>query len=394
MMPHPSFRPVDRCTVCGGRSLGRAVELPNLPLTGLFHERPEEGARFDQSLLLCLACGHGMAGIQVHPDLLYGHDYAFRTSGSATAVRGTTFFLDSLDQALPGASWSAVLDWGCNDLHLLSRFEGRARLRMGVDPIWRGREAEAPAGMVVRGGRLEELDPEHDLPAVPDLLVCRHTLEHIPDPVAALSSLAAAMKPGSCVAVEVPGFDALVERLRFDHVFHQHVQYFGRASLRRLFGSLGFHPVAEAEHVHDWGSLWTLFRKGEGDALGTVARWGIREVQARYSTFRKHLAVSRESLELLASEGRVFGYGAAQMLPVLAHHLGDDLGSLTAILDDDPAKDGWFIGSLPPPIRASSTFGDLGSDAVLLTALDNAQPILQRLLRERPRSILIPLPIL
>ena len=38
---------------------------------------------------------------------------------------------------------------------------------------------------------------------------------------------------------EVPGFDNLIERMRFDQVFHQHAQYFSLHSFLRLLDLVG-----------------------------------------------------------------------------------------------------------------------------------------------------------
>ena len=82
------------------------------------------------------------------------------------------------------------------------------------------------------------------------------------------------------------------------------------------------------------------------------------------------------------------------MLPVLAYHIGNDLGCLTAVLDDDLDKDALSYWNLPVKIMLSSRAQDISEASVLITAIDNAQPILKKLLVNRPRHIIYPFSII
>jgi len=191
---------------------------------------------------------------------------------------------------------------------------------------------------------------------------------------------------------EVPGFDALVRKLRFDQVFHQHLQYFSLASFQRLLGELQAAYVSHRENYHDWGAMAVAFRKSgkpDGRREPNPAMANVIEIRERYALFQRHMSAVDDLLESLR-ETKVYGYGAAQMVPALAYHLGNDMEFLAAIVDDDPSRDGWYYQNLPPPIRHTSKIPDLDSATVLVTAVDNIQPILTKLLAHRPRHIVTP----
>ena len=109
--------------------------------------------------------------------------------------------------------------------------------------------------------------------------------------------------------------------------------------------------------------------------------------------FECQMATVRETLAALDGS-RIYGYGAAQMLPVLAYHIGNNLDCLTAVLDDDPDKDGLGYWNLPVKIMPSSRAEDISEASVLITAVDNAQPILKKLLTNRPKHIIYPFNII
>lgn len=390
-------RTATRCAVCAGGDLAVALDLPALPLTGIYcREAPAQPIPSpDQRLLLCAACGHGQLAWQVAPRVLYGESYSFRTSVSSTARQGTSFFLSALEEMASGQRFRCALDLGCNDLYLLEQLAGRAERRVGIDPLWAGREDQGDdPSIAVVGAAVEDVDLATALPAPPDLVVCRHTVEHIAEPRAVLRQLLDAAADDALFLFEVPGFEALVRRLRFDQVFHQHLQYFSLASFRRLLAEVGAAYAGHWENYHDWGALLVAFRKRGGPPDGAEQPpFDLAAVRARYAIFRRQLATANDVLRAL--DGRlVYGYGAAQMLPVLAYHLGNDLAALAAVLDDDPAKDGLRWANLPVAIRHAGGVADLESASVLLTAVDNAKPILTKLLARRPRHIVYPLHVI
>jgi hypothetical protein len=82
------------------------------------------------------------------------------------------------------------------------------------------------------------------------------------------------------------------------------------------------------------------------------------------------------------------------MLPVLAYHLKSDLSFLECVLDDDPVKNGWHYENLPLAIRPPEDAHEWMDASVMITAPDNAQPILKKLLDFRPKNIIYPLPMI
>lgn len=386
----------ERCAVCGG-GLEIAIDLPGLPLTETYCREPVESPlpAIDQRLMFCPDCGHGQLETQISPTVLYGSNYCFRTSASATARKGTQFFLSVLDEVAPGRRFRCVLDLGCNDLFLLSQLKERAGIRIGIDPVWRGRESEREDPAIhLYGSNIEDV-PMSMLPEKPDLVVCRHTLEHIADPTAVLNLLMEAAAPDALFVFEVPGFDGLISRYRFDQVFHQHLQYFSLASFMRLLETVGADFLMHRENFHDWGAMAVAFtRSAPGKVIGRNAlQPTLANITRRYELFRQQMAATSALLANLGGT-RIYGYGAAQMLPVLGYHMRTDFHQLAAVLDDDPEKDGIGYWNLPVKVMPSSRAKDISEAAVLITAVDNVQPIMTKLLANRPRHIICPFHII
>ncbi len=382
------------CFVCG-TPCEPAIDLPSLPLTdtyGVFGQKrvqaPASG--IDQQLLSCPECGHGQLATIVPPDGLYTAEYSFRTAASQTASAGTDFFLDFLDQVAAGRQFQCALDVGCNDLHLLRRLKDRTRHGVGIDPIWAGREDQCPdSHIIVCGALAEQANLATLLPVPADLIVARHTMEHIHRPVDTIRLLLAHSSPDVLIIIEVPGFDTLVRRRRYDQVFHQHVQYYSRSSLTQLVHECGGEVAATAENYHNWGAMLVAMRRAAGrPAPAPRPAPSVRAIIDGFRRFRDDIADVEPFVISLG--GPIYGYGAAQMLPVLGYHMRTDFSFLEAIIDDDPSKDGMGYWNLPVRIAQRSPAIDLSDATVLITAADNAAPILRRLLQDRPKHIVTP----
>ncbi len=388
------------CAVCGGNGLEVVIELPGLPLTDTYCREPVKDpvGGIDQQLLICNKCHHAQLAKRVNPAVLYGENYNFRTSASETARRGTGFFLSMLDDITGKRRFSCVLDVGCNDLYLLKQLQNRCDVRVGIDPLWASKENQRDDNSIILiGAAIEDVDLNSVLDAPAELVVCRHTLEHIYEPREVLQRLFTATAENALFLFEVPGFDALVRRLRFDQIFHQHLQYFSLASFQRLVKDVGGVYIGHRENYHDWGAMVVAFAK-QRDCKGPGVRntsdiFGVPAIRKRYAAFRRQASGTNNVLKMF--EGTtVYGYGAAQMLPVLSYHLNNDLSALKAILDDDMSKDGLHYSNLPVTVRHTGIATDIDTASVFITAVDNAGAIMSKLLTRRPRHILYPFPVI
>ncbi len=388
------------CNICGRQHLEIILDLPDLPLTDTYCKEPpkEKIDCFDQRLLHCPHCSHCQLANQINPSVLYGDIYQFRTSISQTARHGTEFFINFLNDIPSQSSFSTVLDLGCNDLYLLNAIKHKAKQCIGIDPIWANRENEVNEKyLTVYGFNIEEIDLCAALKERPDLILCRHTLEHIGNPKAVLKQLMSVSADNALFIFEVPGFDTLVKKMRFDQVFHQHLQYFSLKSMVQLIKELNATFLDFRENYHDWGSFTIAFCKNGPTKFKEkeieTPDWRNLHIKKSYELFKLQMETANTILETF-KEDRCYGYGAAQMLPILSYHMKNDLSDLISILDDDPSKDGLGYGNLPVKIKHPKHINNLEDATIMLTAIDNANPIMKKLLDIRPKHIIHPFHII
>ncbi len=386
------------CEVCDG-SINEVILFPKMPITGIYsrHGQDPNFLSFDQSLMLCGSCGHAQLRNKIDGDYLYGQSYGFRTSTSATASKGSVFFASYLDRLFSGHRFKRVLEFGCNDAVLIKLLAGKADRILGVDPIWIGCEPELEEKNIrIRGGTVESCNVVEELEGTPDLIVSQHTMEHISRPRVLLEKLLNISDEKTVLVFEFPCFDPLIEQLRFDQVFHQHLQYFSVQSFLKLLEILGAQLIDYTFNYTYWGAVLFAFKKKIGTSAQSRKTMEIvsrpkkpEEIQARYMLFRNQMETTRAALES-EDASKLFGYGGALMLPILDYHLSGATSRLQAVFDDDQKKDGLGYVNLPVRIVWPSD-KSLSDSTILLTAMDNRRPILRNLIAKAPKRIINPL---
>ena len=386
-----SFEKNKTCCVCDDPGLVTVIELPRLPLTGIYLEPGDETTfdNVDQALLLCPRCGHAQLWNVLDPEFVYGYTYTHRSSMSASAVAGNHFFLEFLNKVAPKDRFRCVVEVGCNDLYLLKKLEKRADRLYGIDPVLD--PDSCPSGSPIRtiGKFIEEVDYRSEIGERPDLIISSHAFEHLGSPKIEVERLVENAAENALFVLEVPAFDTLLARARLDHVFHQHLQYFSLASLSRLFASAGCEYVSHTFNQTYWGgTILMAFRKSRSEKRVCPAFAMPREATVRraHTLFMKQMELAMHTVESYAGVP-CYGYGAAQMVPILAYHLHSDLSFMESILDDDPRRAGLKYPNLPVSILTPNVHTVDGA-LVVVMAIDNMRPILRKLLGFSPLHIL------
>jgi SAM-dependent methyltransferase len=390
------FEQRTHCVVCGEPLGMPVVQLPKFPMTEVYVNAlvEEQVGVLDQELMLCATCGHGQLGRVIDVGLQYGDpgSYRFRTSQSSTASESSRFFVDFIMKHTAGCSLGTVVEVGCNDLYLLRLLKPMAKTLIGIDPILKGREQEYSEGSLVAIGDFFE---NISLDTKADVIICKDTLEHVAAPKQFVEKVLRFGHEDTLFFFQFPLLETLLEGCRFDQVFHQHLNYFSLQSVIRLLDDLGYCLLDYCVNRNHWGAGVLVFKKGTENRSLEKSLWRIspQDIERRYAIFRADMENTVARLSLFRDD-RVYGYGAALMLPVLNYHLRQKLLDLVCIIDDDPEKEGLSYINMPVCIRGSRSIGDLTDAVVVVTAmftLANARQILVRLFDLRPRQILIPM---
>ena len=246
---------LDRCPVCDGRSFGHLVTAPD-------YETHTGEYGIDE----CVDCGVAFTNPRpVAEDLpkLYAQrdttDFP-KMGGAVQRLRDFTidcYLAGQLaDRRAAAVEAFAVLDYGCGDGALvrgLLRFGNRNGRQVQVTAV-DFHESAPPA--IAGAGQAVTYVPNaawHQSPGRYDAIFLRHVLEHHPQPLRLLAELAAALKPGGTLHIEVPNRRSLWARIfgrcYFGYYVPRHLFHFDRASLADSLHRAGFR-TASVRHAH------------------------------------------------------------------------------------------------------------------------------------------------
>jgi SAM-dependent methyltransferase len=233
----------ERCSVCHGTRLvshlrvaGDAGPQGLIPTTDRFGTALSDIVR-------CTACGHRQlerlptpAELASAYETAASEDYVEEEAGQRATARHV---LEHIERHHPPA---AIVDLGCWVGFLLAEARERGwSPAIGIEPsAFASAYARDRLGLDVRTDDLMTAP----LPAGAfGAVVMGDVIEHLPDPGAALARIATLLEPGGVVALMLPDAGSRLARVmgaRWWSVIPTHVQYFTRASLRRLLEREGF----------------------------------------------------------------------------------------------------------------------------------------------------------
>lgn len=380
------------CGISGDSEFVLLWDLPQLPLTEAFGEFDPGFPTYDQQLVMSATSGHVQLHRRLDPGVLYtASNYAFRSAGVAKTQREMALLEEFILKGVGGRPVDHLLEVGGNDLTLGRKLRHLSNSYTVCDPVLASRDGTTEAGISILGQQIEEAIPTARFES-PDVVISRHTVEHLDDPRTTLSALVDASSDECLFVVEVPSLADLAESLRFDAIFHQHYHYFDVHSARRLAWECG---GCDFDHVYNHegsngGSLLFSFRKGHPGAMPAPPDVAEREawLRKRIVLFEQQLHVAGELLRALPRP--IFGYGAGHMLATLGYHLGTDFSELESVLDDDPSKQGLTYRNVKVAVKTTGA-GIPPLSSYLITSMENLRPIHRRIQDLKPRRILAPL---
>ena len=177
----------------------------------------------------------------------------------------------------------------------------------------------------------------------PSLVVTRHVVEHLEDPVAVLSDVRRALgQREATLYVEVPAAEYLVEQDAIWDIIYPHVTCLTAPALRAILERAGFQPQ---EHGYAFGGQYLWVEASTAAPVRAAADPG-RVTEHTVTRFADRLSAKRaewaDRLPRLLAGGSVALWGAgAKGATFLNLVEGGD--SIEAVIDVNPRKQGKYV---------------------------------------------------
>ncbi len=387
------------CPICNSPFGAPLIEYPLFPLTEIYVEDKisDKLGLVDQAFHYCDNCGFGSLKNIIDPKVLYNDTYKTRTTGSS-AVGAIDVFLNFINNNLDDNPIDSIVEIGCNDTYTLSKLKGKAKKLFGIDPILKGREQEFQDENITTFGDFFENVNLNEIGNKLDVVISSHALEHISDPKSLIEKTLDKADPNTQFFFQFPGLELLIDNARFDQVHHQHYNYFTVDSVVHMLSELGAELINYEFNPNHWGALMIYFKRKVNNNTNKyenvdISRQYINKerILNQYNLFLDSMDLANRRI-LSYSNKKIYGFGAALMLPLLAYYI-NDFNKLDSILDDDKSKNDLYYLNLPIQIKNPKSVEDLADNVIFVTGLNSRsvlRSITTRLIDLGVRDIIIP----
>lgn len=361
------------CPVCATEAGKTFFALQDVPVfcNVLWDDKAEaaNAAKGDVELVCCEGCGlvynraFDPSKVEYAPD--YENALHFSKSFQLFAEDLSNHLVEH--HALAGKT---VAEIGCGDGYFLKQMVKAGVGRgIGFDPSM---EENDKRGFI---GENVEIVPKMfltgNLPAEFDLVICRHVLEHLQNPLALLTDIRDALGDRrSALYFEVPNAGWILDDCSLWDFIYEHYTYWTAPTLRALFSEAGFEVL---NTTSGFGDQFLMIEAHSTQRAQAPSRseHDVKKLSAACQLFAKTAngqlqRWQRELGELGATGKKVAVWGAGSKGITFVNAVSAAREAVVCVVDLNPRKHGKFIAGSAHPVLPPESLADLQPDVVII----------------------------
>ena len=360
------------CPSCGGQHLSEIYRLEAIPVQScILLDTPEEARDFPRAPLRLMFCDD--CGFVFNADFNHALvDYASTTEESQHF--SGTFNRFARDLAAEVASLydlkgKRTLEIGCGKGEFLQELaEQTGTVGLGVDPGFIPERLPGADGQEIAFQR-EYFDPG-TITETPDFVVCRHTLEHIPEVGQFMRDIATAIAGRKDVGTffETPDVRRVLDEGAFWDIYYEHCSYFTLGSHARLFRRegmdvtklyLAYDDQYIIQYAEPAAGRPVLEAEDDLEAVRVLAAafpGKVAEIRRHWTDFdrQRHAAGKRVAIWGGGSKGDSF---------LTTNRLGAEVAQ---VIDINPFKQGKYLPGTGHLVSSPESLKDAPPDTVIV----------------------------
>ncbi len=368
-----------KCIICGQPV--KSYSIINSPISGYRCRSVSESLnepKFNLSLQFCENCTFTFyprykEAFQVLDKLYSGHTSTYYNTPQLMNYLNN--FVSNIIEKNKLCSQSKVLEIGCNDGKLLNKFRQLSGCEiLGVEPSKMFSVTWKEYNLTVLNNYFDSDLVAKNLNNIKfDVITFRHVLEHIPDPLDFIKSVASIMYDRTLLVIEVPYFVSVIAKRRVENISYSHLNYFTIRSINEIISkfSLGIESVDLVET--DGGSIVFYIRKN----ITTNASLLDNLRTAHLDEFLNYIDKSKERIQKLLSgysQNEIVGYGAGAKGSHLLY-LFNLHNYIKIIVDDTPGYENKYIPGTNVIIKSNSYLDNKELKAIINLAPTHSEAI-------------------
>ncbi|MEK6880694.1 MAG: class I SAM-dependent methyltransferase, partial [Nanoarchaeota archaeon] len=262
-------RKLTNCRMCESNNLYQFLDLGFLPPAGEVLGEEELNSHeifFPLKVAQCQDCGLTQLIYVVNPEILYGERYGYDSCITETGKKHFFEMANSICEKFKLDSKDLVVDIGSNVGVLLEGFKKQGCRILGIDPVPKIVEMANERGIeTIRG----LVSPEIAIKIVNEkgrakIITATNVFAHIDNKVDLIKSLKILLNDEGIFIIEVPYFIDLIEKLAYDTIYLDHLEYLSVKPLVSFFQKNGF-EVFDVQKYSIHGNSIRIFVSKKGN---------------------------------------------------------------------------------------------------------------------------------
>ena len=365
-----------RCPGCGHDGMRRSFEIAQAPVfCNVLHSTRSEALAADRAEIVlgfCQSCGL-IYNLAYDESLTsYSPEYGNPLHCSQRFRRYADELVGRLIERydLYGKD---IIEIGCGDGDFLGRLckPGQNRA-VGFDPSFNPKSASAEMHEAITIVAEHYSTRHASRPA--DLVVCRHVLEHIAEPLEFLMNVRSAIgdRADAVVFFEVPNALGMlpekstsVNGLNIWDIIYEHCSYFTPDSLRNIFILAGFEPIEVAQTYE--GQFLTIEARPSSPGAaptGSRVKGAISRLRDAYRKISVSWARTLSRLERDSARVVLWGGGSKSVAFLSGLSVSDEF--IAYVVDINPQKHNRFIPVTGQRIVSSDYLREYRPDTIIV----------------------------
>lgn len=402
------------CSFCDSERMSLVMDFGDVALAGGFlkPEQFHQEQKYPLRVYFCNDCFAVQVVDKVPADILFHNYFYFSSSINTLKEHFANYAVDVTSRFLEPAT-STVLEFGCNDGVLLRPLADQGiRTVIGVDPAKNVvASIDDPRVTVINAFFTEETAENivNEFGEI-DMIMANNVYAHIPDIQGTTRAVKKALSDDGVFIFEVHYLGNVIDEMQYDMIYHEHLYYYSLLSVQTHFERYDMLVFdIESIPIHAGSMRFYICNKSSyhsariSDRVSTLAdeerAKGFDKFES-YKRFSEMVAEHRDRLlslldKLKQSRNRIAGYGASGRANTMIQYCGINHTHLDYVIDDAPAKIGYFTpGSHFEVVSSSVLSRPDAPDYILVFAWSFIEEIRRRNADylSKGRHMIIPLP--
>ena len=404
-----------QCSFCDGSDLSEVIDFGKVALAGgfLMPKQFDKEVFYPLRLHFCSNCYAVQVIDKVSEDTLFKNYFYFSSSIKTLRDHFINYAAEISLRFLDKPETASVIEFGCNDgVLLLPLADQGIKTVIGVDPATNIVKTITDSRVKIINDFFNEDVAKKiicDYGQV-DIVLANNVYAHIPDIQAISRAIFNVLKDEGVFIFEVHYLGGIINEMQYDMIYHEHLYYHSLLSLINHFNRYDMH-IFDVKPVptHAGSMRFYVCKKGSKNSRSESKELTLLKKEELNKGFHKAETYFRfgsdvfsrknDLMDLLIKikeKGKsIVGYGASGRANTMIQYCGIDHKLLDYIIDDAPAKEGYYTPGSHFIIKSKQALSELPQpDYILIFAWSFFSEIAKKNQEyfERGGKMIVPLP--